>query len=163
MANRPPFLCELDKDKLIDTQVGFVDTFNWAVRAIDNLAGEGKVKVDWTLDDHPTITLEEDSDGSSSGGGDGGGGNVEDVSMETYQNGDSLLIEYADGSADKHIPLSYVKDVSQATYQGGPALKVEYSSDANDKYIPLSAGGGGEVQFTGTNGIDGSLSSAFTF
>ena len=39
MANRPATLCELDKGKLIDTQDGFVDTFNFAVRAIDNLKG----------------------------------------------------------------------------------------------------------------------------
>lgn len=80
MANRPAQLCELQKGKFIDSQQGFVDTFNWAVRAIDNLEGTGKVKVDWTIDDRPTITMAENSD---SDGGGGYGKVVEDVTSET--------------------------------------------------------------------------------
>lgn len=39
MANKPATLCQLEKDKLISLQDGFVDTFNWAVNAIANLTG----------------------------------------------------------------------------------------------------------------------------
>jgi hypothetical protein len=114
---------------------------------MNNLQGSGDIEVDWTLDDHPTIIRSDTSQESNGDSGGGGGGNVDDVSMETYQSGDSLLIEYADGTADKHIPLSYVKDVSSDTYQSEPALKIEYSSGTQDKYIPISTG----VTFNGND------------
>ena len=159
MANRPATLCELDKGKLIDTQDGFVDTFNFAVRAIDNLKGGKNCTVDWTIPDHPVIDVDI-PETESGGGGGGGGGNVEDVTSETYNNGESIKVEYADGSADGHIPLSFVKDVSSETYQGGPALKVDYSNGDQSAHIPLS--GGGNVQFTGTTGTTNQAAS-FTF
>lgn len=159
MANRPATLCELEKGKLIDTQKGFVDTFNFAVRAIDNLKGGKNCEVDWTIPDHPVINVDV-PETESGGGGGGGGGNVEDVSSETYQGGESIKVEYADGSADGHIPLSFVKDVSPETYQGGPALKVDYSNGDQSAHIPLS--GGGNVKFSGTSGTTNEGTS-FTF
>lgn len=155
MANRPATLCELEKGKLIDTQQGFVDTFNFAVRAIDNLKGGKNCTVDWTIPDHPVIDVDIPETESGGGGGDGGG-NVEDVTSETYQGGESIKVEYADGSADGHIPLSFVKDVSSETYQGGPALKVEYSNGNQPEHIPMG------VQFTGTSGTTNQAAS-FTF
>ncbi len=155
MANRPATLCELEKGKLIDTQQGFVDTFNFAVRAIDNLKGGKNCTVDWTIPDHPVIDVDI-PETESGGGGGGGGGNVEDVTSETYNNGESIKVEYADGSADGHIPLSFVKDVSSETYQGEPALKVEYSNGNQPAHIPMS------VQFTGTSGTTNQAAS-FTF
>ena len=156
MAIKPGVLCTLEKDKLIDTQQGFVDTFNWVVASVNNLKGGQNCEVSWPAPDTPQI----DSAASESEGG-GGGGRVDDVSSETYQNGESLLIEYVDDTPDKHIPLSFVKDVSSATYQSKPALKVEYSSGAQDKYIELPSGGG-DVQFTGTTGTTNEDTS-FTF
>lgn len=44
MRNRPGALCVLEKKKLIDTQNGFVDTFNWMVDVIDELT-KGNAKV----------------------------------------------------------------------------------------------------------------------
>ena len=82
MANRPAFLCELDKGKLIDTQVGFVDTFNYAVRAIDNLKGGKNCTVDWTIDDHPVINVDI-PDNAGNGGGGGYGKVVENVTEDT--------------------------------------------------------------------------------
>ena len=38
---RPALLCHLQKGKMIDTQEGFVDTFNWMVDYINNLRGDG--------------------------------------------------------------------------------------------------------------------------
>ena len=58
---RPPFLCHLEKGKVIDVQKGFVDTFNWMVDFINNLKGDadldnGKnIKLDISKDDHPVI------------------------------------------------------------------------------------------------------------
>lgn len=158
MANRPATLCELEKGKLIDTQQGFVDTFNFAVRAIDNLKGGKNCTVDWTIPDHPVIDVDIPETESGGGGGDGGG-NVEDVTSETYQGGESIKVEYADGSADGHIPLSFVKDVSSETYQGEPALKVEYSNGNQPSHIPMA---GGDVKFTGTSGTTNQATS-FTF
>lgn len=149
MANKPGVLCTLQKDKLIDTQPGFVDTFNWLVAAVNNLKGGQNCDVSWPAPDTPQVDAKASESGGGGGGGEGGG-RVDDVTSETYQGGESIKVEYADGSADGHIPLSFVDDVSSATYQGGPALKVEYSSGAQDKYIPLS--GGGSVQFSGTSG-----------
>lgn len=121
--------------------------------------------MNWTVDDQPTIDFTgEEGDGESGGGSGGGGGNVEDVSSETYNNGESLKIEYADGSADKHIPLSFVDDVSMSTYGAQDALKVEYSSGAADKYITLPY-----IEGITINGMNGSTStstgerSSFTF
>ena len=145
MANRPGKLCELEKGKLIDTQQGFADTFNFAVKAIDNLSGGKNCEVDWTIPDHPVINVDIPETESGGGGGGGGGGNVEDVSSETYQGGESFKVEYADGSADGHIPLSFVKDVSSETYQGGPAIKVDYSNGDQSAHIPLPSSSGGNV------------------
>lgn len=71
MANRPPNLCELEKGKLIDTQQGFADTFNWAVRSIDNLKGGRNCSVDRTIPDQPVINVDipEQSPGGSGGSG----------------------------------------------------------------------------------------------
>ena len=136
MAIKPGTLCTLEKDKLIDTQQGFVDTFNWVVASVNNLKGGQNCEVTWPAPDTPQIDAEATE--SEGGGGGDGGGNVEDVSSETYQNGESLLIEYADDTPDAHIPLSFVKDVSSDTYQNGESLKVEYSNGNADAHIPLS-------------------------
>ena len=80
MANKPATLCQLEKGKLVDTQKGFVDTFNWAVQSIANLKGGENCEVSWPTDDTPTIDCTAaESDGSSDSGGSGGGsggGNV---------------------------------------------------------------------------------------
>lgn len=66
---RPAILCKLEKDKLLDAQPGFVDTFNWMVDFINNIRGDGDnggtglITVDKTIDDRPVIK----------GGGSGGG------------------------------------------------------------------------------------------
>lgn len=69
MANKPGVLCTLQKDKLIDTQQGFVDTFNWLVAAVNNLKGGQNCEVNWPAPDTPQI----DAKASESEGGGGGG------------------------------------------------------------------------------------------
>lgn len=105
MADRPPFLCELDKNKLIDTQVGFVDTFNYAVRAIDNLEGGKNCTVDWTTPDHPIINVELDDD--EEGGGSGGEVSaVYDVVSSTSGSQSGIEIQYVDARTETFIPIT---------------------------------------------------------
>ena len=101
MADRPPFLCELDKGKLIDTQVGFVDTFNYAVRAIDNLEGGKNCSVDWTIPDHPVINVELDDDG----GGSPDVSAVKDVVPSTSGSQSGIEVQYVDARTETFIPI----------------------------------------------------------
>lgn len=61
MSNRPGTLCHLEKGKILDTQVGFVDTYNWMVDYINNLKGEDGIKLDNSISDHPVIKLDSES------------------------------------------------------------------------------------------------------
>lgn len=106
MADRPPFLCELEKGKLVDAQVGFVDTFNYAVRAIDNLEGGKNCSVDWTIPDHPVINV--DIPESDEGGG-GGGADVSavyDVVPSTSGSQSGIGIQYVDARTESFIPFT---------------------------------------------------------
>ena len=102
MANRPASLCNLEKDKFIGGQVGFVDTFNWAVRSIDNLEGGMNCEVDWTLPDHPVINV--DIPYSLSGGG------VNQAVADVHVlSGSTLSVIYTNGNSkadDMYITLS---------------------------------------------------------
>ena len=67
MGIKPGELCHLEKEKLIDVQENFVDTFNWLVDFCDNLKGDADedggakaetkkhITVDTTLSDQPVI------------------------------------------------------------------------------------------------------------
>lgn len=72
MANKPGVLCTLQKDKLIDSQAGFVDTFNWVVASVNNLKGGQNCEISWPATDTPQV----DAKASESEGGGGGGGAV---------------------------------------------------------------------------------------
>lgn len=73
MAQKPAQLCVLQKEKLIDTQKGFVDTFNWVTSFCANLKGEPArpadaknearqgIEVDATVSDHPVVKLTGDA------------------------------------------------------------------------------------------------------
>lgn len=74
MADKPAQLCQLKKGVFVDDQVGFVDTFNWAVNAIANLEGGEKCDVTWPLPDHPQIDVDVEKE---SGGGGGGAGIIQ--------------------------------------------------------------------------------------
>lgn len=104
---------------MVDTQKGFVDTFNWAVQSIANLKGGENCEVTWPTDDHPTIdcTAQE-----GEGGGGGGGGDVD---------------------------ISAVYDVLSAVDENDVSgLTIQYVDDREDKFIPFPSlsGGGGERQ-----------------
>ena len=110
MANKPAALCQLEKDKLIDTQNGFVDTFNWAVNAIANLTGGQNCEVNWTVDDQPTIDCTANG-GDGSGGGSGGGG-VYDVFPSTSDGVDGIGVDYIRAKPDSFIPFPSMAGVS---------------------------------------------------
>lgn len=102
MANRPGFLCELQKGKLIDTQPGFADTFNYAVRSIDNLEGGRNCKVDRTIPDCPVINVDiPDSPGGV------GVGAVEFTGTDSTSTGESNSFTFASAAnADVSVTCS---------------------------------------------------------
>ena len=59
MAAKPAILCKLKKGQLIDVQDGFVDTFNWMVDFISNLAFDKDtgLNLDTTISDKPVVKL----------------------------------------------------------------------------------------------------------
>lgn len=68
MSLRPGTLCKLEKGRLIDSQKGFVDTFNWMVDFIENLKGDGeRIEVDRSMSDAPVVRLVEDDEKTSGG------------------------------------------------------------------------------------------------
>ena len=70
MSLRPGSVCKLEKGKLIDSQKGFVDTFNWLVDFCSNLNGDGeRIEVDKSMSDAPVVRYVEDDEKKSPGGG----------------------------------------------------------------------------------------------
>lgn len=68
---RPAILCKLKKGEMIDTQQGFVDTFNWMVDYINNLRGDDTaIEIDNAIGTTPVIKFI---------GEEGGGGGSFDV------------------------------------------------------------------------------------
>lgn len=61
MAGKPNILRKLDKGKAIDTQIGFVDTFNWLVDFVGNLRGAGRVRIDGAALGRPVISIDGDT------------------------------------------------------------------------------------------------------
>ena len=61
MPGKPNILRKLDKGKAIDTQIGFVDTFNWLVDFVGNLRGAGRVRIDGAALGRPVISLDGDN------------------------------------------------------------------------------------------------------
>ena len=70
MSAKPAQVCILEKDKLIDAQKGFVDTFNWVASFCANLEGKDGITVDKAVSDHPVVKLgvEDDKDDSGDSG-----------------------------------------------------------------------------------------------
>lgn len=158
MANRPPFLCELDKDKLIDTQVGFVDTFNWAVQAIDNLEGGKNCTIDWSLPDHPVINVDIPKSGGSGGGSGGEGGRVDDVTVVSHDISslnDKIKVDYVDGtSKTEDIPFEPAIDNISRQWMSGQDRQHEYLSctynrGSNTLLVPYDF----RISSIGSNGI----------
>lgn len=55
MSARPNTVCHLKKGKLVDTNEGFVDTFNWVADSMHNLKGGDNVTINWQDGSHPII------------------------------------------------------------------------------------------------------------
>ncbi len=116
MANKPAQICQLQKGKLIDTQKGFVDTFNWAVQSIANLKGGENCEVTWPTDDTPTIdcTATEGSGDNDSGGGGaitiaGTDGSSHEGDTFTFESAtDSNVIVTVDGDGVMKIGVYYL-------------------------------------------------------
>ena len=105
MATKPAQICQLQKGKLIDTQKGFVDTFNWVAQSVANLDGGENCKVSWPTDDHPTIDCTA-KEGEGGGSFEGSVDAVYDVLSAVDENDVSgLTIQYTDDREDKFIPF----------------------------------------------------------
>lgn len=139
MATKPAQICQLQKGKLVDTQKGFVDTFNWAVQAIANLDGGENCEVTWPTDDHPTIDVSIDDSTSDSGGGIEAA--VYDVVEGTQEDVDGISVQYTDDRVDTFIPfpdLSAVYDVTADTQDNKDGITISYTDDRVDSFIPFS-------------------------
>lgn len=141
MADRPAQICQLEKGKLIDTQQGFADTFNWVAQSVANLQGGQNCEVSWTLPDHPTIDVNVGDEGE--GGGGGITNAVYDVTQETRDEKDGLLITYTDDREESFIPFpnvssdvsgTYVTDLNRYYYSNN--LTVNFS-DGTSKNVSL--------------------------
>lgn len=73
-------LFSLEKGKLIDTQTGFVDAFNWLYKSVSNLRGGENCEVNWQLDDVPVIDVHIDNSNPYTDG-EGGSGEEGQVSI----------------------------------------------------------------------------------
>lgn len=108
---QPAPLCQLERDKFIGNQKGFVDTFNWVVQAVDNLEGGKNCKVDWALDGHPVINVEV-PEGDGEGGSGGEVSAVKDVVPSTSGSESGIGIQYVDARTDTFIPFTGGSGVS---------------------------------------------------
>lgn len=151
MANKPAQICQLEKDKLIDTQKGFVDTFNWAVQSIANLKGGENCEVSWPTDDTPTIDC---NSSESESGGSGGGECACDLQAELTSgvkiaqwtkdgtNWTDIYCLSSGGGCDCDL---------QAVLTSGTKIAQWTKDGTTWTDIYCLSGGGGEVSVYGTN------------
>lgn len=126
MADKPAQICQLQKGQLIDTQQGFVDTFNWAVSSIANLSGGQNAEVKWELPDHPTIDVT-----VSDEGGEGGGGDTSEavVSMVAGSHNSNAAID-----SSNQDYLTYTKGNGTSTTIGLPYINAVADLDLHTDY-----------------------------
>ncbi len=111
MAIKPGVLCTLQKDKLIDSQEGFVDTFNWIVASVNNLKGGQNCEVNWVAPDTPQIDAEATESEGGDGGG-GGGGETVDVITDISFNFDSATHQLTATLTKKRLTVIDEADIS---------------------------------------------------
>ena len=123
---RPALLCHLKKGEMIDTQVGFVDTFNWMVDYINNLRGDGdNIEVRNPNGTNPVVRFVADIP-------EGGGGSI-DLTAVDVESGSETTVEGVktlrlESATDSHVTLNLTDDgEGNATLTIG----VEYVDDSN--------------------------------
>ena len=107
---RPAILCHLKKGQMIDTQVGFVDTFNWMVDYINNLRGDGSnIDIENPVGTNPVVRFIGEIPE-----GEGGGGSVDLTAVDvesgaetTVEGVKTLRLESGVGS---HVTLNLTDD-----------------------------------------------------
>ena len=92
----------LQKGKLIDTQQGFTDAFNFVYENLHGLKGGQGVDIDKSLDGAWQINADENA-GENEGGGNGAG--VYDVIEDSQEDRDGITIQYTDDRADSFRPF----------------------------------------------------------
>lgn len=112
MALQPANPCRLKKGEMIDSQRGFVDTFNWLVDFCRNLQGDkdrnpvgGVVTVDRTVSDFPIVKADVQ-------GGEGGLAKV--VGSDSSSVSDVETLTFAVPSTDTDTSVTVAADASDA-------------------------------------------------
>ena len=140
---QPAPLCQLERDKFIGNQKGFVDTFNWVVQAVDNLEGGKNCKVDWALDGHPVINVEI-PEGDGEGGGSGGEVSaVYDVVPSTSGSQSGIEIQYVDARPESFIPFGgggQVSFIGTDNTVTSAASQFRFSKAANSNIVVSASG-----------------------
>lgn len=91
---------------MIDTQVGFVDTFNWMVDYINNLRGDGdNIDIENPVGTNPVVRFIGEIPE-----GEGGGGNI-DLAVVDVESGETTSLEGVSNltiksAEDSHVTLS---------------------------------------------------------
>lgn len=125
MAAKPAEVCILEKEKLLDVQKGFVDTFNWIVSFCENLKGEKGVTVDKEVSDRPVIKLGDDEEGD---GGETTGGGVKVVGTDKSTNWP------ADDADDYETPAQTI------TFASADDSNVKVTVEGDKKYAKVTIG-----------------------
>lgn len=128
MSVKPAQVCILEKDKLIDSQKGFVDTFNWVTSFCENIEGKGGVTVDKAVSDHPVVKLGDDEDGKS-----GGGGVYDGLVRVKGTDGSSNMTddEWTAATAKAHVPLITFSSASDSN------VKVTVTGDKRNALVTI--------------------------
>ena len=144
MATKPAKLCQLQKGIMVDSQQGFVDTFNWAVNAIANLTGGQNCEVTWPVDDKPTIDVTAEEGDGSGGGGGATVSAVYDVTEYWSGSDNGLKVEYLDGRSDTYIQFPNPSTGVQFTGTDGTvtseAQAFQFNSASNSNVVVTMSG-----------------------
>ena len=112
MALQPANPCHLKKGEMIDSQKGFVDTFNWLVDFCKNLQGDkdrnpanGVVSVDRSVSDFPVVKADAAL---------GGGGLAKVVGSDGSSVSNATTLTFAVPSTDANLSVAVAADAADA-------------------------------------------------
>ena len=138
MAQQPANPCHLKKGEMIDSQRGFVDTFNWLVDFCRNLQGDkdrnpvgGVVTVDRTVSDFPIVKADVQ-------GGEGGLAKVVGSDGSSVSNATTLTFKVPD--ADANLSVAVAADAADAKNAVATVKRVIKVVGTNGVYADCTTG-----------------------